>query len=164
MPTEGQGAATFLRAKASVVETDEIQQEETDATDETPHAHTYTHAPLGVDSCTNQVRPCHCRQNPGRVSTTAPCTPCPPALGAPTGDSGRPLQRRQPRRDLRHHGARGKCQQGQETAQSSTEKLSPSSSLYNGRGLDPRWNFCRDGAHVARSPRLSPFQLSWHPS
>lgn len=103
MPTEGQGAATFLRAKASVVETDEIQQEETYATDETPHAHTYTHAPLSVDSCTNQVHPCHCRQNPGRVSTTAPRTPCPAALGAQTGDSGRPLQRRQPRRDPRHH-------------------------------------------------------------
>ncbi|ELK38123.1 hypothetical protein MDA_GLEAN10015377 [Myotis davidii] len=98
LPTEGQGAATFLRAKASVVETDEIQQEETYATDETPHAHTYTHAPLGVDAA--QTRSTLVTA----AKIRAECPRQPLALPVPwpseqTGDSGRPLQRRQPRRD-----------------------------------------------------------------
>lgn len=98
LPTEGQGAATFLRAKASVVETDEIQQEETYATDETPHAHTYTHAPLGVEAA--QTRSTLVTA----AKIRAECPRQPLALPVPwpseqTGDSGCPLQRRQPRRD-----------------------------------------------------------------
>lgn len=141
-----------------------------DCTEETPtctHAHAHATQRRQLHKHTHPSPP----PKPGRVHGS-PALPVPQPRStdrrrwAPTPGEAAPS-------GPHHHGARGKCrpggagrQQGQETAQSSTGRPSPSpsSSLYNERGrtlertaagTEPTWHraVC---CHLPRRP--------WHPS